>query len=276
MGFIGDLFGSNDAGEAAADASIQASKLQADYMQNALDYLKEREALPTKYREGALQQLAGLSGVDGGYGNQQEMIDRALKSPLYGAIMGGQKAGEEAILRNAAATGGLRSGDIQSNLYDYNTQLKNQALLEAYNQQVEGLTGLAGLPSNANQIAAQTSSIGQTLGQGQIAAAQARQTANQQGTNNLFGLANTALLGYMAFGGGEAFCDRRLKTDIRRVGTMKGFPWYTWRWNTVANKMGMEGTCQGIMADEVYAVCPEAVFIEDMFMMVNYKRIGIL
>jgi len=272
MGFVGDMlgFGGDDPGEAAAAASIQGSEIQAQYQREALGYLKEREALPQQFREGSLKQIAGAYGVEGGTGSQQDIIDRSLKSPLYGAIMGGQEAGEEAILRNAAATGGLRSGDVQSNLYDYNVQLQNKALLESYNQQMQGLQGLSGLPSMAPQIAQQTGSIGTTLGQGQIAAGQAMQTGSQQQAGNLMGLGQ---LGLQAYG---MFSDRRLKKNIKKIGEREGFNIYSWAWNVVANKMGLAGSTIGCMADEVYTKRPDAVSVRGLFMFVHYDKINII
>lgn len=103
------------------------------------------------------------------------ILERAMASPLYSAIMSGRGAGEESILRNASATGNLRGGATISDLAEYNTGLENRATIEAYNQQLQGVQGLAGLSSMAPQIANQYSNIGQTSGQGIIGAAQAKQ-----------------------------------------------------------------------------------------------------
>lgn len=266
-GFLG--FG---VGEEVGEDITAAAQTQAGYEREALEYLKEREAIPQQFREAALMGLGGLYGLEGGVGTQQEMIERAMASPLYQSIIGGREAGEKAILRSAGATGGLRSGGVQESLYDYNTQLQNRALLEAYQQQVQGLGGLAQLPSMAPQIAQQTAGIGQTLSQGQIASAQAEQAGTQQFMGNIMGLGQ---LGIAAYGAGM-FSDRRLKKNIVKVGEIKGFNWYTWDWNIVANKMGLDGTCTGVMADEVYDTHPEAVSLKDLFMFVDYSKIGIL
>ena len=255
------------AGEEAGEAGLAASQLQAQYQREALDYLKEREALPQAFREEALTGLGGLVGLEGGTGSQQELIDRAIQSPLYQSIMGGREFGEEAILRSAGATGGLRSGDVSANLYDYNTRLQNQALLESYNQQLQGLQGLAGLPSMAPQIAAGTAGIGQTLAQGQVGAAQAEQVGSQQFMSNVLGLGTLGV---------SMFSDRRLKKNIKFFTTIKGFNWYEWDWNTVANKMGLEGSCSGVMADEIVDTHPEAVSLKDLFLFVDYSKIGVL
>jgi len=267
MGFIGDfvnnLFGGG--GDDAADASITGANITAQGQREALDYMKEREALPQQFREGALKGLGGIYGLEGGTGNQQDLIDKAISSPLYKGIMGGQEAGEESILRNASMTGGFRSGNTQSNLYDYNVQLQNKALLESYNQQLQGLAGMAGLPSNSNQIAQQTSQIGQTLGQGQIAAGQAQQAGTQQGFGNMLGLGTLA---YM-------FSDRRLKNNLKKIGEVNGHNWYMWDWNIVANKMGLDGKSEGVLADELVKTNPECIGIKDGFMIVDYIKLGI-
>ena len=267
---LGNSLLGGSAGDAAAGAATDAAGIQAQYQREALDYLKEKEALPREYSEAAITQMGGTVGI--GDGNQQEIIDRALASPLYGAIMGGQEAGEDAILRNASATGGLRSGNVQSNLYDYNVQLQNKALLESYNQQMTTLHGLSGLPTMAPQIAQQTGAIGTTLAQGITAAAQAQQAASQNSMGNLMGLGN---LGIAAYGAGM-FSDRRLKKNIKKIGEYKGRNWYSWDWNIVAQKMGLKGNTVGCMADEVYATNPEAILIKNLFMMIDYAKIGIL
>lgn len=269
MGFVGDfisdVFGG---GDETSDAATQASQTEAKYLQDALEYLKEKEAIPRQYSEAALNYLGGLYGLEGGTGSQQDLIDQAISSPLYQAIMGGQEAGEESILRSAAATGGLRSGNVQSNLYDYNTQLQNQALLESYNQQLSGLTGLAGLStdSTSSSIASIYGNIGETLASGITGSAQAEQSSFQQGFSNLLGLGG---LGYMMFS------DRRLKKNIKKIGEVNGHNWYMWDWNIVANKMGLHGQSEGILADELVDTHPDCIGIKDGFMIVDYTKLGI-
>ena len=256
----------------AADASKDAAQTQASSEQAALDYQIEREALPRQFSEGALKGLGGIYGLEGGTGNQQDLVNRAIESPLYQAIIGGQEAGEKSILRNAAMTGGFRSGNVQGNLYDYNTQLQNKALLESYNQQLQGLTGLAGLPNNTNAIASQMSGIGQTLGQGQVAAGQAQQAGYNQMGSNMMGMAN---LGIQAYGAGIGFSDRRLKNNLKKIGEVNGHNWYMWDWNIVANKMGLDGKSEGVLADELVVTNPDCIGIKDGFMFVDYVKLGI-
>ena len=181
--------------------------------------------------------------------------------------MGGQEFGEEAIMRNAGMTGGLRSGNVQGNMYDYNTQLQNQALLSSYNEQLQGLTGLAGLPSNSSEIGGYMSNIGQTYAQGVIGKGQADADRNQQTGNNLMGIGSIIA---------QMYSDRRLKRNILKIGKVNGFNFYSFDWNSIANKMGLTGSTCGCMADEVFDEVPHAVFIRNDFMMVNYSMIGVL
>ena len=269
-GLVDSIFGG---GDDAADAAIQSANISAKSQREALDYLKQREALPTAISDAALSQLGGLYGLQGfeDPGAQEGFISSVMASPLYGALMGGQEAGEEAILRSASATGGLRSGNVQEALYDYNTQLQNQALLSAYQDKLGGIQGLSGLGGSGTQIAQTMAGIGATQAQGVTAAAQAQQAAQQQQTSTLMGIGN---LGIAAYGAGM-FSDRRLKKNIKLIGNVKGWNWYRWDWNTVAQKMGLKGSCQGCMADEVFVERPDAVIMKDLFMFVLYPKLDI-
>lgn len=258
-------------GEDAAKASQQAANTQAAYQREALNYLKEREELPQQFREGALQVLGGLYGLEGGEGSQQQLIDAAKASPLYGAIMGGLDASEEAILRNAGATGGLRSGNVQQALADNAEQLQNRALLNSYNEQLGGIQGLAGLQSNAGQIAQQMTGIGTTLAQGQLDASRAVQANQQSITSNLLGLGQLGVGAATA----AAFSDMRLKRNIQPAGQRKGFNWYRWTWSDEAADLGLSGEGEGVMAHEVVESHPDAVTTDGDYLMVDYSKLGV-
>lgn len=210
---VAGAYGANRANKSAkeaANASKQAAGMQADAQQQALDYLKEINALPQELREKALQGLGDYFQVPGAPKDQQTLISEAMGSPLYAAIMGTQKAGEGAILRHQSATGGLRSGSTQGALTDFGQQTANRALLESFNQaqssdryergvNLAGLSGLAGLTTGAPEIANLTTGIGQTNAAGILGAAQARQQGSQNTMNNLLGIAG---LGIQAYGNG--------------------------------------------------------------------------
>ena len=64
------------------------------------------------------------------------------------------------------------------------------------------------------------------------------------------------------------FSDRRLKTDVKKIGTHRlGIPLYSWTY-----LWGEPGI--GVMADEVEAVAPWAVTTVNGFKAVNYSMIG--
>jgi hypothetical protein len=166
-----------EAARIGAASSREAAEVSAAAQREQLNYLREREALPQGLRDDALTRLSGLTGLTSqGTAPQEQVLEAARKSPLYGGILEGREAGEDAILRNASATGGLRSGNTQEALYDYNTRLENQALMTSYGDITGTLQGFAGLPSNANQISNVMSNIGQTRAGGISGAGNAQLT----------------------------------------------------------------------------------------------------
>lgn len=273
----------------SAQFNLKGSQTAADYQNQAKEYLERADRLPTELREQALNKLGGIFNGDQ-YDIGRQISERALASPQYRTAV---EQGENAVLRNASATGGLRSGNASDAL----AQANQNAFLGAYNNaygeyqnQIQGLQGLASLPSNANNIAQYMAGTGATLGQGlvnygntigqgqvdaanaqaqgQIAAAQNKAQTSQNSTNNMMGLAG---LGMQAF---STFSDRRLKSNIEFTGEENGFRKYKWTWNKLASRLGLRGSGSGVMADEVAKTNPEAVSLRDGFMVVDYDSIG--
>ncbi len=71
--------------------------------------------------------------------------------------------------------------------------------------------------------------------------------------------------------GGKKASDVRLKTDIHRIGTgAHGLPLYSFRY------IGEPGLYEGVMAQDVLGVMPEAVSVaEDGYYRVDYELLGI-
>lgn len=225
VGGVASSYGAKKAGESAE----QAAQTSAGAQMEQLAYLKEREAVPQAYREQAIQQLGSLYGLPGqpstgvpvdgapvrqgpvrrglaptgligglageeagvpvdGYQPQsrEAFLQGIQDDPLYAGM---QEAGEEAILRGASATGGLRSGTANVNL-----ARQNQALMRnIYSERVAGLQGMAGLPSGAAQIGQTMANIGQTQAQG----IQAQGQAWQQGLQGVSGAVGTGVGNYL-------------------------------------------------------------------------------
>lgn len=186
-GALGDVVG-GITGQTAATAALSAAEMQAQGQREQLEYLKEINRQPQQYREQALSELASAYGLEG-EGGQLAAIERAKASPLYQEIMAGREAGEEAVMRQASTTGGLRSGNVQSALAEHGSRLQNQALTQAYGQQMAGLQGLAGIPTGGQQIGQTMADIGATMGAGTLGAGQAQ----QQGIQNMMNMGLMAL-----------------------------------------------------------------------------------
>jgi hypothetical protein len=65
--------------------------------------------------------------------------------------------------------------------------------------------------------------------------------------------------------------DVRLKEDVHQIGfTAYGLPYYSFRY------LGRPGVYEGVMAQDVLGVMPEAVMLgSDGYMGVNYEKLGV-
>ena len=255
MSFVKDTFNALT-GKSASDAATQAADTSAQAQQNALNYLKEQEALPQQFREGALTQLGGLFGLKGG---DTAAAQNLKNSSIYQATIGDTAAQEEAILRNQSATGALRSSATEQML----AENQRQHQLAATQNAMGGLQGLAGLQSYAPQIAQGMAGIGNTLAQGQIAGAQAQQA----GIGNTLGLGMNAL----SLAG---FSDSRLKSNVQPIGKRGDHEWYSWTWNDKAKELGLSGDAVGVVAQEVAQTKPDAVGMSHGYLTVDYSKLG--
>lgn len=126
---------------------------------------------------------AGMTGEQA----QQAAIKKIAESPLLQELM---SQGEQAMLQQASATGGLRGGNIQGALAQYRPQMLQQAIDEQYarlgNLSGSGLTATQQLPNISNVGSMPQSGAGEYLSRmGDISAAQ--QIASGQSTADLYG-----------------------------------------------------------------------------------------
>jgi hypothetical protein len=165
---VGTYLGSREAGRGAESAA----RTEADAMNRALDYQQEVERLPLEIRN---QFLPLMSDFYSGGEGQNQFIEDTKSSPFYQQMI---QAGQEGVLANAGARGLTRSGNTAQDL-----SLSNQNVLNSLvNQRLAGVSTLANQPLNTNAIANSMSGIGRTMGQGQIAQA----NAMQQGYGGMF------------------------------------------------------------------------------------------
>lgn len=223
-------------------------------------------------------QQAAITGIEKGAGFQEQV-----------------RAGEEALLQRASATGGLRGGNVQAALAQFRPQMLQQEIERQYGQ----LGGLAGV---GGTVAQQLASAGRgstehiaTLGQASAAgtgsaatytganvanllqqqgAAQAgAELAKGQAFSNVLNLP-AQLLG-MQYGTnvgtpgfGSIFSDRRLKRNIVKIGTRPdGLNVYEFEY------VWGGGRQIGLIAQEVQGVYPDAVGEEGGYLTVNYSKV---
>lgn len=132
------------AGDAAAEAS-QAQIAQGDkgiaQQQAQFDAIQKLLAPYVEAGTGAIGAQKDLIGL-GGPGAQQAAIDALQNSPQFTSLT---QQGEEAILANASATGGLRGGNTQAALAQFRPQLLSQLIEQQYGR----LGGLTSIGQNA-------------------------------------------------------------------------------------------------------------------------------
>ena len=175
----------NRAAGEAADAQVQAAQLGVDEQRRQFDLIRQNFAPYLDAGENSLSSLLALTGASGAQAYQDE-IDLIRSSPEYTSLI---QDGEEALLANASATGGLRGGNTQGAL----GQLRPQILSNLINQRYSRLGGITqlGQSSAANQASAglQTgSNIANLFGQSGAAQAGAALSVGQNNANAIGGI----------------------------------------------------------------------------------------
>lgn len=123
---------------AATAAGAQTAAGQAAIAENRRQFERTQELLEpyTAAGERALADQEALLGLKGPQA-QQEAIAAIETSPEFASFT---RQGEEAILAQASATGGLRGGDVQGALSQFRPDLLNELI----NQRFARLGGIAG------------------------------------------------------------------------------------------------------------------------------------
>lgn len=187
---------SGDAAKDAADAQSDSSAAGIEEQRRQYDEMVKLLSPYVNAGTGALTGQQNILGLNGEV-QQQAAIRRIEESPYFKSTA---QQGENAILQNASATGGLRGGNTQGALAQFRPQLLNQLVQQQY-QNLGGLTSLgqnsaaqqgnAGMQS-ANNISTLLGQQGQAQAGGYIGAANAQ--------NQMIG--NLLQLGGAAYGAG--------------------------------------------------------------------------
>ncbi|HCA5022798.1 TPA: hypothetical protein MW161_000536 [Acinetobacter baumannii] len=187
-----------NAANEAAEAQVQSNQAAIDEQKRQFDAIQELMKPYVNAGTGALagqQDLLGLNGA----AKQQAAIDSINNSQAMRTYM---QQGENAILQNGSATGGLRGGNIQSALSQFRPQLLNQLINQQY-QNLGGLTSIgqnaaAGVGNAGMQSANNIGNLMQQIGAAQAgnALAKGQASANQwSGISNLVGQLGGAFIG---------------------------------------------------------------------------------
>jgi hypothetical protein len=165
---VGGALQSRAAGKAAgqqaqaAEAGIEEQRRQFDKLQELLSPYVQAGTPALQ----AQQALLGLGGAEA----QQQAVSGLESSPLFQALA---RQGEEAMLQQASATGGLRGGNLQAALAQFRPQMLAQAIEDQYGR-------LGGMTALGQQSAAGVGAAGMQTG-GQIANLLAQQGAARAG-----------------------------------------------------------------------------------------------
>ena len=161
IGLIGASVGSSAISakaqsSAAKDAAnAQTSADQAGIAEQRRQFDKVQELLSPYVDAGdvGLQGVMDLIGGNGA-GAQQGAIEAIQNGPEYGILV---DQGEEAILANASATGGLRGGDVQAALGQFRPQVLSGLIDKQYGR-------FGGLATSGQNAAAGLGGAAQSMG----------------------------------------------------------------------------------------------------------------
>lgn len=169
--------------EASSMAAIEEQRRQFDAMQQLMNpYVNAGSSALT-----AQQNLLGLNGNQA----QQDAVNGISNSAEFQTYL---NQGQNSILQNASATGGLRGGNTQAALSQFSPQLLNQMISQRYSN-LGGITSLgqnaaAGVGNAGMQSANNIGNLLQSMGSAQAgnALAQGQASANAwSGMSNAVG-----------------------------------------------------------------------------------------
>jgi hypothetical protein len=140
-GSILSAYMQKDAAKEASSGQIQSAQLGIDEQRRQFDAIQKLLNPYVQAGTGALgqqQDMIGLNGAD----KQKAALAGIQSSPEFQAL---SQQGQDAILQNASATGGLRGGNTQAALAQFQPALLSQLI----NQQYARLGGMTSLGQNA-------------------------------------------------------------------------------------------------------------------------------
>lgn len=173
----------------AADAQTASAEAGIAEQRRQFDAVRELLAPYVEAGDDALSGQLTLLGMAGEEA-QQAAISGIVNGPQFGAMI---EQGENAILQNASATGGLRGGNTQGALAQFRPQVLSGLIDQQYSR-LGGVAGLgqasaAGMAAAAQNTGNQVSGLLQQSGAAQAGGALAQ---GQAWSNGLGGISQAA------------------------------------------------------------------------------------
>lgn len=260
-------------GENAKDAAAQAGQYQ--YAATLAGIEEQKRALEQQRADLAPFRSLGNGDALNAFRNSALTRENYSYNPNTDPLLNNAlNRATRSVMDAQAAKGKLGSGSTLTSLTEAMApiymQRQDQQFNQRYNANNQQFNQLQQLIGNAQNAAAgqgaatqsATNNITDLTTQGanaQAASAIGAANAQQQGTQNMAGLAMLAA---------SMFSDERLKEDVKRVGEMNdGTPIYTYKY-----KQGDGKTHMGVMAQEARKKHPDAVRKDPLtnMLMVNY------
>lgn len=216
----------------------------------------------------------GLASMQAGVGGQQAQLGQALGGlGQLAAGMGGQFGQIGGGLAGLGQQSQQQLGN-QVNLLNQLGQQGQATQQAALSRQFAGAQQLAQEPLQrllTGQQLLSGSPMGGISGGTGTSAYQRGVYQQPTGLGQAVGAAGTIMTGLGAMG----ISDMDLKTNIKKVGELEpGVGWYTWDWNDKGKALGAESEpAEGVLAQEVLEVKPDAVIVKDGYYAVDYSKV---
>jgi hypothetical protein len=185
------------AAKTAAGAQTASAQAGIDEQRRQFDAVQKLLAPFVQGGTSAFTQQMALTGA-GGVDAQRAAIQALEQGPEFAALT---QQGENAILQQSSATGGLRGGNVQGALAQFRPQVLSSLIEQQYGRlgglATAGQNAAAGVGTAGMQSGANISNLMQQQGAAQAGAA----LAQGQAFGNLFGTAGTAIGRGMAYQG---------------------------------------------------------------------------
>lgn len=146
---------------------------------------------------------------------------------------------EAAALSNISASSAQNRSNIRASADDIKAQNQMNFLGLGLGQ---GTSMLGINATSANAAANTLQSSANSLNSVQTSYANMQNQARMNMNDNMAKLGSSAITKYS---------DKRLKKNIKLIGTISGINFYVWEWNKKANKIGLFGIDYGVIAQEV-------------------------